>query len=379
MKKITALILALVLMLSLFGCVKAGPESAETETTENVEVIGEEPAESAPEEPSESSEAGNMLGAMVITPETVSEQFPVVITDAAGRKITVEEKPKRIISGYYISSSMLIALGMQGRMVGIEAKAASRPIYSLAAPELLKLPSVGTAKSFDLEKAVSLKPDLVILPAKLSEAAETLDDMGINVILVAPETRADLFRTLEMIGKACGTDRYEDIIAYFKSAEKDIAERLLPGEEKEVYIAGNSSYLKTAGGGMFQTSMIEAAGALNVADDIKKGYWAEISYEQLLSYDPEAVVIASDAEYKIKDLTSDKMLKELTAVKDGNVYKIPGSVESWDSPVPAGFLGSCYVASCIHPDLYSFDDFMNAARGFYREFYGFTLDRSMVK
>ena len=37
------------------------------------------------------------------------------------------------------------------KMVGIEAKADKRAIYKLAAPDLIELPSVGTAKEFDLE------------------------------------------------------------------------------------------------------------------------------------------------------------------------------------------------------------------------------------
>ena len=48
-------------------------------------------------------------------------------------------------------------------------QADSRPIYSLAAPELLELPSVGTAKEFDLEGCAALEPDLVVLPLKLKE------------------------------------------------------------------------------------------------------------------------------------------------------------------------------------------------------------------
>ena len=52
-------------------------------------------------------------------------------------------------------------------MVGIEAKADKRAIYKLAAPDLIELPSVGTAKEFDLEGCAALSPDLVILPLKV--------------------------------------------------------------------------------------------------------------------------------------------------------------------------------------------------------------------
>lgn len=51
--------------------------------------------------------------------------------------------------------------------MGIEAKADTRELYKLAAPELPSLPNVGSLKQFNLETCVSTEPDLVILSAKV--------------------------------------------------------------------------------------------------------------------------------------------------------------------------------------------------------------------
>ncbi len=59
---------------------------------------------------------------------------------------------------------------MQDELVGVEAKADKRTIYSLSAPELQSLPSIGTAKEFDLEGLRRADPDLVIVPAKLKDS-----------------------------------------------------------------------------------------------------------------------------------------------------------------------------------------------------------------
>ena len=93
--------------------------------------------------------------------------YPLTVTDQLGREVTIETEPKTLASGYYISTSLLIALGVQDELVGVEAKADKRTIYSLSAPELQSLPSIGTAKEFDLEGCAALTPDLVIVPAKL--------------------------------------------------------------------------------------------------------------------------------------------------------------------------------------------------------------------
>lgn len=71
-------------------------------------------------------------------------------------------------------------------MVGIEDKSVKRPIYKLAAPALIDLPNVGSAKAFDLEACVNANPDLVILPMKQKDTAQTLSEMGIATLLVLP-------------------------------------------------------------------------------------------------------------------------------------------------------------------------------------------------
>jgi len=118
-------------------------------------------------------------------PETT--EYPITLTDAAGRSVIIEDEPQTLVSGYYISTSAIIALDLDQRMVGIEAKADKRPIYRLSAPALIELPNVGTAKEFDLEGCAALNPDLVILPLKLKDAASSLEALGIDVLLVNPE------------------------------------------------------------------------------------------------------------------------------------------------------------------------------------------------
>ena len=84
--------------------------------------------------------------------------YPLTVTDQLGREVTIETEPKTLASGYYISTSLLIALGVQDELVGVEAKADKRTLYSLSAPELQSLPSIGTAKEFDLEGCAALTP-----------------------------------------------------------------------------------------------------------------------------------------------------------------------------------------------------------------------------
>ena len=298
---------------------------------------------------------------------------PAVLTDMAGREVSIEAVPERIVSGYYISTSTLIALGIQDKLVGIEAKADKRPIYKLSAPELIELPNVGTAKEFNLEGCLALEPDLVILPLKLKSAAQTLEELGIPVLLVNPESQEQLMEMVALLGDATGTaDRAGELADYIEAQEAALAELLADAGTPTVYLGGNSGLLSTAGQAMYQSDMIVRAGGVNVAAEIEDSYWVDISYEQLLAWDPEYIILASDASYTAEDVLADENLKDCTAVKNGNVCHLSADVESWDSPVPSGFLGSWRVASVLHGDLVTEADRDAVINEFYDTFYGFT-------
>ena len=139
-----------------------------------------------------------------------------------------------------------------------------------------------------------------------------------------------------------------------------------------MYLAGNSALLSTAGSNMYQSDMMVLAGGENVAAQIEDSYWADISYEQLLAWNPEYIVLASDASYTPEDVCADPNLADCDAVKNGNVIQLPGDAEAWDSPVPSGILGSVWLASALHPDLMPENARDALITQFYETFYGFT-------
>lgn len=356
-KRVLSLILAAAMALSLAACSNPGTSSSGSAASQSAS--------------SASSQADS---------STQSEAaFPVTVTDAAGREVTIEEEPEKLVSGYYITTSMLIALGHADKLVGIEAKADTRPIYSLAAPELLELPSVGTAKEFDLEGCAALEPDLVILPLKLKDTLPALEELGLTVITVNPESLEDLNETIRLLNAAIGDPvKGWELLDYNQKTEEFLAEKLADVEKPRVYLAGNSSYLSTAGAAMYQNSLLELGGGENVAAELEDTYWADVSYEQLLSWNPEVIIMASDAAYSKDELLADPQLQQLDAVKNGRVYAMPSAFESWDSPVPSALVGSRWVASVLHGEEYDFEQFRADAADFYQQFYGVEIDTQLL-
>ena len=110
----------------------------------------------------------------------------------------------------------------------------------------------------------------------------------------------------------------------------------------------------------------------------------EISYEQLLTMNPDIIVIPTNsfanapAEFPLEDLLNDPELSEVTAIKNGAVYQMPIGFEAWDSPAPSGVLGVKWMLKTMYPDLYNADDFAAEVQEFYDTFYGFTPDAAVI-
>lgn len=350
-KKISAVALSMIMLVSVTACNFSHSDSNDKNTTENTT--------SAFEIMSNFNEIG--------------VSYPLTVTDQAGRTVTFDKAPEKIASSYYISTSLLIALGLTDKLVGIEAKANTRNIYKLAAPSAVNLPNMGTAKEFNTEACVAAAPDVVFLPMKLKKAADTLDELGIKAVVVNPEDQSLLKECITLAGKITNTygratALNNSIDTFLTSTKNEVADEKAPS----VYLAGNSSVLSTAGSHMYQDTLLTNAGGKNVASELTDTYWANVSYEQILAWNPDYIVIAADATYSADDILNDANLAGCNAVKNKNVVKLPNDIEAWDSPVPGSFLGSIYIASVLHPEKVTKDFYETCVTKFYESFYGFT-------
>ena len=315
--------------------------------------------------------------------------FPVTVTDQIGRKVTLSAPAERIVSGYYISSSACLALGLKDKLVGVEEKITMRPIYRLAAPELIgRVGSVGSAKAFDLEACVAAKPDLVILPKRGKDYAATLTEMGIPVIVVNPENHQRLIEMITLIGALTGSGetakkllvRYDEVLTKVRKLTADIPQATKP----VVYMCGPSSYMVTAPRDMYQASLIASAGGKNAGDVLEGDSWIKVSYEQILAMNPDVIVIPTNnmangqPDFTAREVLADENLADVKAVRTGAVYNMPAGFEAWDSPVPSGVLGMLWMMSALYPEAYSAEAFAADAANFYKTFYGFDVDASAL-
>lgn len=291
----------------------------------------------------------------------------VTINDQAGRTVTLEKPAEKIVSGYYIATSTLIGLGHKDKLVGVEMKADKRMIYKKAAPQVVELPAMGNKKSFNVEECAKAKPDVVFLPNSLSSYIDKLEELGMKVIILNPETMKDYDDAVKIIAKVCGAD--EQANTYFQYRD-DLEAKYLSfdkAESKQVYFAG-SEVLEASGEHMFQGELINKAGGVNVINEGKDTTWMKISKETLLKKNP-AYIFAENKGADIQEFYNDGAYQDITAVKEKQVYEFPSKLETWDTPNLSSCLGELYMASILYPDKVSKDDVIKEAKNFYQKFY----------
>lgn len=353
-------VLSALLVQLLSGCAAGMQESA--------------PPSAAPSEPAVTEAASPEPSA-----SEPAQSGPITVTDQAGRTVTLEKPAEKIVSCYYLVTASLLTLGQKDKIVGIEMKANSRELYKLAAPEFLDLPGVGSGKETNIEAIAALEPDLVLLPSKQLEAAETLTGLGIPTAVVEPETYEAFNGLIEMLGTLCGCgESAAELTAYYDGVVDRVTELTRDVEKPAVYLCGEASYLRTCAGGMYQRELIEMAGGACVSAELPGSKWADISAEQLAAWDPEVIFAVSYAEYALDDIRNDAALSGLKAVAGGRLYTVPSEIEAWDYPQPSSILGLLWMTHILHPDLVSEEEYVKEAQQFYQTYFGIEVTREQI-
>lgn len=297
--------------------------------------------------------------------------YPLTVTDQIGRTVTIEGPVDSIVSSYYISTAITIALGEEEQLKGIEMKADTRELYKLAAPKLLELPAVGSGKGINIEEIANIKPDVVILPKKLKDNVEQLEALKIPVIVVDPENLEDYMDCVTLLGKVFDQEeRANELLTYYNEKIDEITRLTKDVSDKpKVYLGAGSSYLSTCTSKMYQNDLIDMAGGINVSSSLEDGYWAQVSAEHIMSWNPDYIFAVNYAEYSIDDIKKDSKLQTVNAVKNENIYLFPSEIEPWDYPTPSSVLGILWLTHVLHADLYTKEDYVKEAKEFYQRFF----------
>ena len=345
MKKIIALMLALLLMLSLCAC---GGKNDPTPNGDN------------------------------------TESKEITVTDMIGRQVTVTPGSyKRVVCIGAGALRMYCYVGDVALLVGVEdidnTTLAERPkmFDSVARPYVLaygdtfnKLPSCGVggpmAQAAEAEKILSCEPDIVISEFEDVDKSDALQkQLGVPVITLSAGSKGvfdeKFTGSMELLGKVFGQEEKASKLTKFVASEKAAIESRvadIPEADKpSVYICGlgnwgTTNHLMTAENYI----CLQVAGVKNVVSGLGIQGVGEIEEEKFVQLGEKMDIIIMDAAAvkNIKPLyAEDKtMFDTCKAWNDGEVY-LEMAYNAYYTNYEIALVNTWFIAKTVYPEAFA--------------------------
>ena len=234
------------------------------------------------------------------------------------------EVPRRVISLVPAVTEMLFAMGAGERVVGVSS-------FDRYPPSVESLPKVGALIDPDVERILSLRPDLVVAYESQKDLIAQLSQAGIPLFPYVHEGLPDVTRTIRDLGARLGLQERSADLARSIEAQIDATRARVAGRPRPrtlVVFGRDASSLRgvyASGGRGFVHDMVEAAGGENVFADIDREA-VQATTEQILARAPDVILELRadplDADVEARELRVWQALSSVPAVRQGRVHLI---------------------------------------------------------
>ncbi len=274
----------------------------------------------------------------------------VMVRDDLGREVRIHKQPETIVSLAPSNTEILFELGLGDKVIAVSEYCN----YPLEAQNKIK---IGGFSTVNIEKVVSLKPDLVLATGRIQEATvEELERVGLTVIALAARSIEDIFENIRLVAKATGQlETARELTTNLERRIKAVTDKIkdLPESQRPtVFYEVEYEPLMTAGPGTFIDDLIHLSGGLNIASDSATKY-PVYNLEILIERNPEVIIISLEhgsIAVSVEGVKSRKRWKIIDAVKNNQVYGINADIVSRSGPRIVDALEE--IASFIHPELF---------------------------
>jgi len=267
-----------------------------------------------------------------------------VFHDSLGRAVILSSAPMRIISLAPSITEMIYFLGLGDRLVGVTR-------FSTFPREAQGKPKVGIYTNINIEKVISLNPDLVIgtMDGNRREDVEMLEGVDIPVYVINPRTVGQVLDTLERLGEICGvTDRSERLVLSLRERVLRVERAVRNREKPLVLLVINVRPLMSVNCNTIHHNIIQLAGGRNMTGDQPITY-PKLNIEEVIRKGPDVIIISSMERGKEFDKAKQEWFRWSTvpAVSKGKVYLIDSDLI--DRPAPRIVSGLEEMARLLHP------------------------------
>ena len=269
-----------------------------------------------------------------------------MLVDQTGREVDVPKSPRRVVSLAPSITEIIYDLDCGDLLKGATT-------YSNFPEAAKDLPKVGSYVYLDLEKIVSLKPDLCIgiKDGNPKEIVMRLETLGIPVYAVNPRSLATINSTvLEIGGLLHVPEKARAVVGEMKTRIDRVRQTAAQaGNRPRVFFQIGISPIVSAGSDTFIHELIEIAGGDNMASTYTS--YPRFSVEEVLVAAPDIIIITSMAREKVFEQVRTKWRQwpNIPAVKDDRIYLVNSDL--FDRPTPRVIEGLETLIRLIHPEL----------------------------
>ncbi|MCJ7582519.1 MAG: ABC transporter substrate-binding protein [Candidatus Aminicenantes bacterium] len=274
-----------------------------------------------------------------------------VFEDALGHITKMDSSPKRIISLAPNITEILFALGLGESVIGVTR-------FCDYPPEATQKEKIGGLVDPNLEKIISLNPDLIIgfrgNPIRL---IKRMQEFNLPVFVLETGTTIDsVFSVIESVGQITWMEKraaellqplmlqYQNIISALERIDN------IP----KVFVFLHGMGLWTCGKNSFMDDLLNKAKGKNIAGNIQKK-WLLFSQEKLIAENPDFIIILSKSQEAFleakKSISKGVYLKTLQAVERGKVYFLDENLATRPGPRIIEALNN--LARIFHPEAFS--------------------------
>jgi iron complex transport system substrate-binding protein len=288
-------------------------------------------------------------GAGVARAQPQSDDFPLTITDDSGSSTTFAAPPHRVVSLNPGLTEITFALGHGNSLIAVDSYSDYPPEARNIQPRLTAFPNPS------VEAIVTLQPDLVLTLAESDDVIAQLRAQGIPVVKMFPKDYDATIEAVRTLGRLYGSPDAGEALATDMSSRRDavvaaVADAPRPRVYEELD-ASQPGMPFAAGPNGFYGQLIDLAGGTNIFADLP-GDVGRVGAESIVQRDPE-VIILTDSDLPFNPQSPDMVRARpgwsvISAVRNGAIYAVPGSLYS--TPGPRLALGLEDLARILHPD-----------------------------
>jgi iron complex transport system substrate-binding protein len=261
-------------------------------------------------------------------------------------------RPSRIISLIPAVTEMLFATGAGPQVVAVSS-------FDEYPPQVKGLPRVGALLDPDLERILSLRPDLVIVYESQVDLRRQLERAAVPTFVYKHAGLADVPTIIKQVGARVGHEAEANaVVARIDSQLAGIRARIATrARPKTLLVFGRDALalrgIYASGGFGFIDDMLTAAGGDNVFADLKQQS-VQATSELIIARRPEAIIELRSGEMPAEQVRKEidiwKALSSVPAVRNGRITLItdPRAV----IPGPRVAEGTELMARALHPEAF---------------------------